>query len=149
MKIVAALLCGLGLSAPGSNPAPEPETPSGTMDTKIVMINMNAANIVMNMGDFRGNEEAGEGAEGAPWAEGVNSEKWGWSFLDGIQDTDMADIKDLIKNDDVQQGSRLLSLLLNCFNMVSIIFLGLGTLVQNLPGFSSFVEAITAKASEE
>ena len=31
------------------------------MDTDIIMINMNMANIQMNMGDFRGSEYAGDG----------------------------------------------------------------------------------------
>ena len=40
---------------------PAPATSEGGMDTDIIMINMNMANIQMNMGDFRGSEYAGDG----------------------------------------------------------------------------------------
>ena len=40
---------------------PAPASSEGGMDTDIIMINMNMANIQMNMGDFRGSEYAGDG----------------------------------------------------------------------------------------
>ena len=40
---------------------PAPASSESGMDTDIIMINMNMANIQMNMGDFRGSEYAGDG----------------------------------------------------------------------------------------
>merc|ERR1712179_186 len=126
MKIIASLLAAFALAAPGPSdpapePAPEPAPADSGMQQSIVMINMNAANIQMNMGDFRGNSDVN--------GEGIDSDSWKWSFLDGIKESDKKQIEDLLALDDVQNG--------------------LKTLSDNLPGFKSFVDAMTADSSDE
>merc|ERR1719337_83128 len=72
------------------NPAPEGQN-------SVIMINMNCANIQMNMGDFRGSDVA-EDDEGDSW-----------SFVQGIQETDKDAIVELLQNQDFQAGLKTLT----------------------------------------
>ena len=82
------------------------------MDTDIIMINMNMANIQMNMGDFRGSEYAADGFS-------YNNTM---QFLSGMSAADKDQITELLAMTELQAG--------------------FATLAQNLPGFQSFVDSM-------
>ena len=67
----------------------------------------------MNMGDFRGFDAAGAG---------TNTNQ-SLSFIDGINEHDIDQIKDLLETEQLQEG--------------------LALLVEKLPGFESFVQSMT------
>ena len=69
----------------------------------------------MNMGDFRGTDVAGSNSNQS------------WSFIDGMNDQDIGQIKDLLESEQMQDG--------------------LALLVEKLPGFDSFVQSMTGGGS--
>merc|ERR1712228_52196 len=117
MKFLATLLAGLAMANPApGDPAPAPEGGSAS----IIMINMNMANIQMNMGDFRGSSVAEDG----PMQNNEN-----WSFMEKVSEDDMNTIRDMLENNQVKDG--------------------LEVLTEKLPGFSSFFDSLTAESTTE
>merc|ERR1711990_1088172 len=109
MKFIASILAAFAIA----NPVPADDAAvAPSADTDIIMINMNMANIQMNMGDFRGSEYAGDGYS-------YNNTM---QFLSGMNSEDRSQIADLLAMPELQAG--------------------FATLAQNLPGFQSFVNSM-------
>merc|ERR1712170_211151 len=113
MKFLGSLLAAFAYSNPVPAEDPAPASSDSGMSTDIIMINMNMANIQMNMGDFRGSDVP---------SEGMFNTNGTFQFLDGMSSSDRDQIKDFLAMDEVQSG--------------------LKTLAENLPGFQSFVDAM-------
>ncbi|CAG5100320.1 Oidioi.mRNA.OKI2018_I69.XSR.g16948.t1.cds [Oikopleura dioica] len=80
-------------------------------ETSVIMINMNTANIQMNMGDFSGSSVPGQ--------EGESTQV---SWIEGLSNADRDTLTELLANEEVNAGMKLL--------------------VEKLPGFSSFYDAL-------
>merc|ERR1712212_1116333 len=119
MKFIASLLAAFAIANPVPADDPAPASSEGGMDTDIIMINMNMANIQMNMGDFRGSEYAADGFS-------YNNTM---QFLSGINAADRDQIAELLAMPELQAGFQ--------------------TLAENLPGFQSFVDTMLPADSTE
>merc|ERR1711935_410967 len=91
MKFLASFFAALAVANPV--PAPASASEGNTMDTDIIMINMNTANIQMNMGDFRGSDVPGS-----------NSQNSTFQWINGISAEDQDQLKALMQMDQVKAG---------------------------------------------
>merc|ERR1719189_1902643 len=112
MKFISSLLVSFAFANPVPADNADSSPASSGMDTDIIMINMNMANIQMNMGDFRGSEYAADGFS-------YNNTM---QFLSGMNAADRDQIAELLAMPELQAGFQ--------------------TLAENLPGFQSFVDTM-------
>jgi len=103
MKIFATLLAA----------AASQDMPADSGETNIIMINMNAANIQMNMGDFAGSEVPNLDSAG-------NSISF--DLFGELTEDEKAQVNSLLTNEQIQDGLKLLT--------------------GKMPGFSSFYDAL-------
>merc|ERR1711990_1078555 len=121
MKFLASIVAALAVAnpVPADDPAPAPASDGNTMDTDIIMINMNSANIQMNMGDFRGSDVPGDFA----------SQNSTFQWISGMSAEDQDQLKELMKMDEMQAG--------------------LETLAENFPAFAGMINALGDLAEED
>merc|ERR1712037_62079 len=103
MKIFATLLAA----------AASQDMPADSGETNIIMINMNAANIQMNMGDFAGSEVPNLDSS----ANSISFDLFG-----ELTEDEKAQVNSLLTNEQIQDGLKLLT--------------------AKMPGFSNFYDAL-------
>merc|ERR1712168_632355 len=121
MEFLASIVAALAVAnpVPADDPAPAPASEGNTMDTDIIMINMNTANIQMNMGDFRGSDVPGD----------FVSQNSTFNWISGMSAEDQDQLKELMKMDEMQAG--------------------LETLAENFPAFAGMINALGDLAEED
>merc|ERR1712168_972385 len=98
MKFSALLLAAIANANPVPTDTPAESTSGNTMDTDIIMINMNTANIQMNMGDFRGSDVPGS-----------NTQNSTFQWISGMSAEDQNQLKDLMNMPEMQAGMETLA----------------------------------------